>query len=492
MKHIFSVILLISFALSVSAQQPTTLTLDLERTVQLAGDSSLSAFRAKNMYLVSYWQHRTFIAGRLPSISLNMTPLQYNRRFIPRYDPVLDIDVYRRQQAFSAFGGFSARQNFDLTGGTFFLESDLGYLRHFGYQSRSQFSSVPIRLRYHQNLIGFNPFRWERRIEPLRFQRAKQELILQLEETAESAARYFFNLAMAQAQYELARESKANTERMYQVGQERHRIAAIEHTDLLSLRLDRVNAQNSFQNAEIQLNRAMSALVSFLNIDPNTRIEVQLPDYPQEFFISVDEALMHARNNNPRYLESQQQLLEHQRELDQRRREALFNASISASVGFNQVAETFRGVYRNPLQQDIVGVTISVPLVDWGVRRGRYNMARNNLNIAELTVQQNENRLEEDIIMTVSDFMVQQQQIRHQIEAVELARVIYEQNQERFVIGTVDINRLTLSAISRQEAERNFIRALQDYWQSYFRIRRLTLFDFKGNRPIEVDFNRIR
>ena len=155
-------------ALPISAQQQT-LTLDLERTVQLAGDSSLSAFRAKNMYLVSYWQHRTFIAGRLPSLSLNMTPLQYNRRFISRYDPVLDIDVYRRQQAFSASGGFSARQNFDLTGGTFFLESDLGYLRHFGYQSRSQFSSVPIRLRYHQNLIGFNPFRWERRIEPLRF-----------------------------------------------------------------------------------------------------------------------------------------------------------------------------------------------------------------------------------------------------------------------------------------------------------------------------------
>jgi outer membrane protein TolC len=491
MKYFYSTILFIFIGLSALAQQPRTLVLDLESTVQLAGDSSLSAFRAKNMYMASYWQYRTFTAERLPSIWLNMTPIRLDRGFVQRYDSELDIDVYRRQQQLSSFGRISARQNFDLTGGTFFMETELGYLRNFGVHTHNQFRSTPIRIGYQQDLIGFNRFRWERRIEPLRFQRAKQELISQLEQTAEIAAGFFFELAMAQAEYELAQERKTNTERMYQVGQERHRIAAIEYADLLSLRLDRVNAQNSLQNAEARLNRAMSALASFLNIDPNTKIEVRLPDYPEEFFISVEQALMHTRQNNPQYIESQQQLLESEQELDRRRREAMFNASISASVGFNQVADVFRDVFRNPLQQDIVGVTLSIPLVDWGVRRGRYNMARNNLNIVQLSAQQSENRLEEDVIMTVSDFIVQQQQIRSTIEAVALARMIYEQNQERFVIGTTDINRLTLSAISRQEAQQNYIRALQSYWQSYFKIRRLTLFDFKENRPIEVDFNRV-
>jgi len=156
------------------------------------------------------------------------------------------------------------------------------------------------------------------------------------------------------------------------------------------------------------------------------------------------------------------------------------------------VAETFRDVYRNPLQQDIAAITLSVPLVDWGVRRGRYNMARSNLNIVQLTAQQSENRLEEDVVMTVSDFIVQQHLIQSMIEAVELARMIYEQTQERFIIGTADINSLMLSATRLQTAQQNYIIALRNYWLNYFKIRRLTLFDFKENRPIEVDFNRIR
>jgi outer membrane protein TolC len=490
MRYIFLHILFF-IGLSASAQPSGTLTLDLERTVQLANDSSLSAFRAKNMYMASYWQHRTFSAERLPSITLNMTPLRYNRNIISRYDSEQNIDIYRQQQQLYSSGNISVRQHFDPTGGTFFVDTDLSYMRNFGEHTFSQFNSRPFRIGYEQNLVGFHRFRWEKRIEPLRFERAKQELISQLEETAETAAGHFFNVAMAQAEYELAVEAKANAERMYQIGEERHKIAAIGQHDLLTLRLDRVNAQNSLQTAEMQLNRAMSALASFLNLDKNTKIEVRLPDYPQEFFISVEEALIYARQNNPRYIESQQQLLESEREVDRRRREAMFNVGVSASVGFNQVAGAFRDVYRNPLQQDIVMLTLSVPLVDWGVGRGRYNMARNNLNIAQLSVQQNENNLEQDIIMTVGDFTVQQQMIRSVIEAVELARMAYEQTQERFIIGTVDINSLTLSTTRRQTAQQNYIRALQNYWQSYYKIRRLTLFDFERGRNIEVDFNRI-
>jgi outer membrane protein TolC len=491
MKYIFSTILFVFIVLSISAQQSGTLTLDLERTVELANDSSLSAFRAKNMYMASYWQYRTFSAERLPEIRLNMTPLQLDRGFVRRYDSEQNIDVYRRQQQLFTYGGIAVRQNIDFTGGTLFAESDLGYLRNFGVHTRSQFTSVPIRIGYRQDLIGYNRFRWERRIEPLRFERAKQELISELEQTAGIVTNYFFDLAMAQAEYELAVEAKTNAERMYQIGEERHRIAAIGQHDLLTLRLDRVNAQNSLQEAEMRLNRAMSALALYLNLDKNTRIEVQLPNYPQELFISVDEALMYARQNNPRYIESQQQLLESEHNLDRTRREALFNVGVNASVGFNQAAESFRDLYRNPSQQDFVRLTFSVPLVDWGVRRGRYNMARNNLNIAQLTVQQNENNLEQDIIMTVGDFAVQQQMIHSRIEAVELARLAYEQTQERFVIGTVDINSLTLSTTRRQTAQQNYIRALQNYWQSYYKIRQLTLFDFERNRPIEVNFNRI-
>ena len=119
-------------------------------------------------------------------------------------------------------------------------------------------------------------------------------------------------------------------------------------------------------------------------------------------------------------------------------------------------------------------------------------MSKNNLNITQLSAQEEEIRLEEDIIMTVGDFSVQQQMIRSVEEAMELAKIAYEQTQERFIIGKADINSLTLSNNRRQEAQRNYISALRNYWQSYFKLRKLTLYDFEKRKPIEIDFNDIR
>lgn len=493
MKQPYLIItLLLLFGLannSLNAQTVDTLTLDLQRTVALANDSSLSAFRAKNMYMSSYWEFRTFKAARLPSLTLHMTPLSYNRDFTRRYDSEQDIDVYRQQQSLYTFGNLAAQQNFDLTGGTFFVDTELGYFRNFGDQERSQYSSVPIRVGYRQDLLGYNRFRWEKKIEPLKFEKAQKELIAELEQTAELASIYFFDLALAQAEYELAIENVSNSQKLYEIGEEKHKIASIGQADLLTLKLDRVNARNTLQNAEISLKRAMFALAAYLNLDKNTKIKLELPGYPDDVDVIVDDALMYAKLNNPQYLDSKQKILESQQVLDRNKKESLFNAGLSASMGFNQVAETFRDVYRNPLQQDIVSLTLSIPLIDWGIRKGRYNMAKSNLNIVELTAQQNELRLEEDVIMTVGDFMVQQQMIRSGKEAMDLAKMAYEQTQERFIIGKADINSLTLSTNRRQDAQRNYVFSLRNYWQSYFKIRKLTLFDFERGEPIEIDFD---
>lgn len=472
--------------LKVSAQSNQTITLDLSKTVQLANDSSLSAFRAKNMYMASYWEYRSFKAERLPSFTLYMTPMSYNRDFTRRYDSDQDIDIYRRQQSFYSYANIAAQQNFDITGGTFFMDSELAYIRNFGGLMSSQYTSVPLRVGYRQSLIGYNRFKWEKKIEPIKFAKAQKELIAQLEETAEIAVGHFFDLAMAQAEMNLAIENSENMERLYSIGEEKQKIASIGQADLLTLKLDKVNAQNALQNADINLKRATFALAAFLNLDKNINIDICLPAYPDELVISVEDALIHAKENNPRYLTSKQQILESEQQLDKTKRESIFNAGLSASIGFNQVAESFRNVYHNPLQQDIVSLTLSIPLVDWGVRKGRYNMAKSNLNIVQLSAQQYETSVEEDIIMTVGDFSVQQQMIRSAEEAVELARLAYEQTEERFIIGKADINSLTLSTNRRQQAQRNYIAALKSYWQSYFKIRRLTLYDFKNNKLIEV------
>ena len=443
--------------LSLGAKAQQVVKLDLQRTIEIANDSSLSAFRYQNLYLSGYWEYRTYKANRLPSLTLDLTPAKYYRYITQRYDSNEDMDVYREQQMFSASGGLSIKQNLDWTGGTFYIDSELDFMRNFGDSKSTQYSSIPVRVGYQQSLLGYNAFRWDRKIEPLKYEKVKKQFIYNTEMVSEEAVTYFFALAMAQADYRLAEENVASSDTLYSIGLQRHKIAAISRADLLTLQLDKVNAHNTLQNAQIALKRAMFSLASFLNLDKNTVIELDIPGRPTGKMIPVDDALMRAKENNPTFLEQRQNVLEAEQNVDKTKKESRFNASFNASVGFNQVADKLGDAYRHPLQQDLVSVSVSIPLIDWGVRKGKYNMARNNLNVVRIAARQEELSVEEEVIMTVNDFNIQQSLIASAEEALDLAVMAYEQTRQRFIIGKADVNSLTLSLNRQQEAQKNYI-----------------------------------
>jgi outer membrane protein TolC len=485
-KQLFILLLLACSGHLLSAQ----VKLSLSKSIELALDSSLQAFRAKNMYLSSYWAYRSFQAGRLPSLSLRTTPLEYRRDIIKRYDSNENMDVYRRQQSLYSYGNLSLSQNIDFTGGTLFLDSELGYMQNFandnGYK---QFSSVPIRIGYSQSLFGFNTFRWDKKIEPLKFEKAKTQYLYAQEDISGTATQYFFALAVAQMEHGMAVDNVSSSDTLYRIGQERQKIASISQADLLTLKLDAVNARNTLRNAEITLKRAMFSFASYLHLDKDTQLELELPSRPTDIQISSDLALAYAREYNPDFMGYRQERLEAEREVERTKKSSMFEASFSVSVGFNQVATDFTSAYRNPLQQDVVSLGLSIPLVDWGVRKGKANMALNTLNVTKISIQEKEMSLEQDIIMTANDFNIQQDLISSAEEALELATLAYSVTKERFIIGKADLNSLTLSLNRQNSAQRNYLSALRDYWINYYKIRRLTLFDFVGKETLQLVVN---
>lgn len=462
--------------------------LNLETAIETACKSSLRALSARNTFLSSYWQYRSYQAARLPSLTLTMVPLEYERTFTNRYDSEKNRDVFREQQSLYSYGNLSLKQNIDLTGGIFYLDSELGYVKNFGNDNNQQFSTVPIRLGYSHRLFGYNNFKWEKRIEPLNYEKAKKKLLFSMEEIAETAAQYFFALAMAKVEYDLSKASLASSDTLYHIGVERQGIASISQADLLTLKLDWVNAGNALHNAEINLKKAKFGLFSFLKMDKLSTIELELPDRPKNIQVTAEMALEQVKSNNPDLLANKQVLLEAEKNLEKTSKSSRMEANLDMSVGFNQAASRLNESYRNPLPQDIVSVSLNVPLLDWGVRKGKVNMAKNELNVTQLTVQQNELSLEEDIVMTVSDFNIQQNQINSAEEAKALADLAYDATKQRYLIGKADISSLTLARNRQENAKRNFVSSLQYYWLSYLKIRKLTLYDFWLNQPLSTDF----
>jgi len=371
------------------------------------------------------------------------------------------------------------------------LNTGLNYLRNLGESVFSQFSSTPVRLGYSQSLFGFNSFKWSKKIEPLKYEKAQKQFLYSREGIAGTAAGFFFNLASAQAEYDMATENLSSADSLYMAGKERSRISSISQADLLTLELDLINAENTLENASIQLRRSMNDFIVFFGLDKNSKVKLILPEKPNDFKISTEEATVYMKEFNPDILSNRQQILESKQAVEQSRKMGGFDANVSASVGFNQAGNSFKEAYTNPSRQDVANITLTIPIVDWGIRKGQVAMAKNNLKITQLTIEQKERNLESELEETVLQFNKQQFLLKKAEEALSMAITAYDINKQRFIVGKVDVNTLSFSLNRRMDAQRNYLSILGNYWKDYYTIRKLTLFDFERQEKLSEQFDRL-
>jgi outer membrane protein TolC len=162
-----------------------------------------------------------------------------------------------------------------------------------------------------------------------------------------------------------------------------------------------------------------------------------------------------------------------------------------ALYGLNQNAAEFDQVYRNPLDRQRLRIGVDIPILDWGRRKGRLSMAQSNREVVRISVDQELNDFEQEVIMNVMEFNLQANQVRNTAKADTIAQLGYDVTQQRFLIGKVDVTKLNLARNDQEMARRAYIRALRSFWNYYYTIRMLTLYDFIGGITLSEDFDRI-
>ena len=458
--------------------------LDLNRTVRLATDSSLSAQRYQSVYDASRYQYQSWLASRKPQIALESKPVSYERYITQRYLSAEDIDVYRQQRTFYSQAGITATQTMESWGGSFYGSTQLGYMRTFGDDNQTQFMTIPISVGYKQELLFYNPLKWARQIEPLKLARAEKELAYGIETTREEAVERFFALAIAQDQLRMAEEYLASCDTIYAIAERRYKIASIPKAELSILELEKTNARTTLANARIARIRATQELAVYLGMDRQTEIELIIPSVVGTLHIDAADAIRLARENNPKYLESQQQTVEARREAERAKIEKNLSMSLDASIGLNQVAERFADAYRHLLSQDMATITLSVPLKDWGKRKNAYLAARSTVDAAERAEQESARDTELDVVLTVADFNERQAIVETSHQALTIAEDAYTQTLQRFIRAQANAYDLSLAQSHWQTARQNQITSLQNYWLAYYHLRRLTLYDYERHIPI--------
>lgn len=472
---------IVNCQLSIAQQR---VTLDLDRTVRLATDSSLAVQKYQSVYDASRYKYLSWQASRKPQFSLESTPIMYQRYMTQRYLSAEDLDVYRQQRMFYSQAGIYATQTMESWGGEFYGSTQLGFLRTFGDDDKTQYMSVPIKVGYKQDLLFFNPLKWNRQIEPMKLTLAEKTLAYGIETTSEEAVGKFFTLALAQEQLRMAEEYLASCDTIYSIAERRFRIASISKAELSILELEKTNARTTLANARISRSRAAQDLATYLGMERSTNIELIIPAVMQNLHVDAKEAIQHARENNPQYLSSREAVTEARRDAERARIEKNFSMSLDASIGLNQVADRFADAYRHLLSQDMATITLSVPLKDWGKRKNAYLAARSTVEATERAEQEAARDTELDVALTVADFNERQDIVETARQALTIAEDAYAQTLQRFIKAQADAYSLSIAQSHWQTARQNQIASLQNYWLTYYHLRRLTLYDYQHHQPI--------
>ena len=462
--------------------------LTLQEVIALAKSQSPSALLARNKFNNNYWEYRIFRSSTLPTLSFDGTLPNYFSAI--RKVTTTSGDVFSESKFTDYEANLSISKRIGLTGGNVFLSSGIQQLLIFQPYQDTSFLSTPVSIGFTQPLFTYNPYKWQKKVEPLKYKKAKQQYLEDMEDLSSKASGIFFQLLLAQANLKLAEINKGIYDSLYLITKGRYEIGKIAENDLLQMELNRLNADQEVSQAQLDLQVKTFSLKSFLGIKDATEIEL-VSDFSKINFFTVDlqKAQSLAVLNRPSVIEQQVELIQAQSEVIRAKRENRFSVNVFGSYGLSQNGPTLDASLKNPLDQQQVRVGVTMPIIDWGKAHAQIKMALSNQEFVRTTVEQNKADFEQEIFIKVMQFNMQQQQLTIAAKADTIAQKSFEIAKYRFLIGKIDIEGLSLAQKSKESAHNSFYAALSSYWASYFEIRKITLFDFEKGAPLEVDFN---
>ena len=473
MKVWLIILLIVTIRTEGSAGLPSdSLRLTLNDAIALAQRQSSDALAARHTLEAAEWSYRYYKANYLPSVTLSSSP-SLNRQLNSITQPD-GTNIFVRQNQLSTDLSLSISQNVTLTGGTLFLRNSLQRLDEFEQRTHG-YSSVPFSIGYQQNLFGHNSLRWSRRTEPLRHSIAQKQYRETMELIASRASTYFFMLATAQTNLEIARQNYAVSDTLLRFARRRYERGSITENEMLQLEVGKLTEETNRLNAEAEVEDAMLTLRSYLGIKEEMPLTVVTDTLISDNVVDADEALALALQNNPDPEQLRLNVVESKSALSSAKANRGLKADLYLQFGLSQKGETLQEAYAQPLNQQYVSMTVSLPLLDWGRGKGQVRMAKSRLELTQTQSEQAMQDFRQNVQKMVRQYNLQAYRVKIAYRTRETALRRYDVARWLYLQGRTSLLELNTSTNEKDQAQRAFITALQTYWSLHYGLRSLTL-----------------
>ncbi len=474
-------LLLIALSLaagSIVAQQ----VLRLEDALAIAAESSPNIKRVKLSLERSQQSLKAQLAAQKSNFSFNINPLSFSKdRSFDDY-----TNEWYSRNSLSSSGTFTVAQPIPLTDGMVSLNNRLNWQNTYSEINDKELSTFTnnVYLRYDQPLFTYNQTKMALTELELTMENSQMSFDMQLLSLERTVAQSFYSVYQRQMSLQISQEEYDNQKASFEIIKNKVEGGLSRLEELYQAELNLANSNSAVQNAEVALLNAKDQLKITLGMDLSEELTVLSSISVNPVPIDLDEAINYGLENR---LEIRQREIDIENaEFSLIRTQALneFRGNLSLQVGLFGDNQKFQHIYESPSDNEQVGLTLQIPIFDWGERKARIKAAEASIKTQELSLS--DQRI--DIVSNIREVHRNLQNLLNQIDIAEQSvrnsQLTYDLNFQRYSNG--DLTGMDLSLFQKQlsEAKNGISNAQISYKLEILNMKIQTLYDWETRRSI--------
>ena len=468
--------------------------LTLKASIELAKEKSYTMRNLQENLKIAEYNLKSATSSLKTHIDFSLTMPEFNQT-VRTWQDTTGVSFYSVKRM--DYGGTVTVNQPLITNGNIYWETSLNSYDDLYNADRSATVNTRLRLRQPIDaLYGYNAIRSSLKSARLNYERTNKSLRreeLNLEYRVSSS---YYNLLSQQRSTEIAKLDYERQTEANQIAQNKYASGLIREVDALQMEVDLAESQNSYEMSLINQESAINSFKELLGIALTD--SVVLTDELQYNVVTVDadKAVAQALKNRIEMREQDITIEQQQMSIRQQKAQGMVRGYFDAYV---QKTGTSMGEIDNSYANTIytsthdfmdrpvnygVGVTLSVPLLDWGENKARVRAAEARQRQNYLAKEELERSIETETRNSVAQLNNNLKRLQLLEKNVVIAEKSFAITLQRFSDGDIDSQTLALERNRLNSAYRNHLSAYIAYQLSLADIMRKTLYDFEKDEPL--------
>jgi outer membrane protein len=383
------------------------------------------------------------------------------------------------------------------TDGFLYLQS--GVQNYIDYYADDRNSQITSRIGLRQPieaLFGFNNYKLYMKQAQLNYEMAMKRLKRQELDLVYIVSQSFYSVLSSQEAMNIAKMNLDRQQEAATIAKDKYDAGLIREVEALKMEVDLTDASNKFENARTSFADRMRQFKETIGIElaDSAVIENQMEYTP--LIVNPDVAVEKAMANRTEIRESQIQLDLQEMNIKRQKAAGRISGDILLNYNFIGVDKSNRSI---PLGTTIdntwqnltgrpgsfgVGLTASVPIIDWGANKARVKSAESVLEQSQINMSMTKIGIEREIRSLVDQLHNSLRGLEVMEKSVIIAEKSYEIERQRYANGEIDSQSMALERERLNQAYTSKLTSYINYKLSLSDLMRKTFFDFE--KGVEV------